>query len=217
MQDIFGGEYKKEAIERAKKAALDERLSLLSMLMEAILHDMKECVLHTDYLKELSAAIKGYESVKDAKELAEAMRKQAMLRGEQLQKKHRAMAVTEDEKRCQKYIIRFLSEQSIEILQNEGDAFLYLKERFGALMNRMQEETKQVLSKLHHLFAFVEAAFTDGNELLILVTQLTVNQYSAKFLARFGSEDYQRHQKELMISERESDMKQDIEDALNHR
>lgn len=217
VQDIFGGEYKKEAIERAKKAALDERLSLLSMLMEAILHDMKECVLHTDYLKELSAAIKGYESVKDAKELAEAMRKQAMLRGEQLQKKHRAMAVTEDEKRCQKYIIRFLSEQSIEILQNEGDAFSYLKERFGALMNRMQEETKQVLSKLHHLFAFVEAAFADGNELLILVTQLTVNQYSAKFLARFGSEDYQRHQKELMISERESDMKQDIEDALNHR
>ena len=46
--------------------------------------------------------------------------------------------------------------------------------------------------------------------MLVLVTELTVGAYSAKFIARFGSEDYQKYQKELMLTERQSDMLEEI-------
>ena len=65
------------------------------------------------------------------------------------------------------------------------------------------------------MFAFVEEAFaqkdgTSGNEMLILVTELTVNSYSSQFIATFGSPDYKRHNEELMLTERSDDIKAQI-------
>jgi hypothetical protein len=53
----------------------------------------------------------------------------------------------------------------------------------------------------------VEQAFQNGNEMLILVTELTVGKSSSAFIATFGSEDYRRHNEELMLSERQNDLK----------
>ena len=75
----------------------------------------------------------------------------------------------------------------------------------------MQQETQRTGGHLHALFSFAEQAFssgdTSGNEMLILVTELTVGKSSSAFIANFGSEDYRRHNEELMLSERQSDLK----------
>ncbi|MBO4290876.1 MAG: ATPase, partial [Lachnospiraceae bacterium] len=65
-------------------------------------------------------------------------------------------------------------------------------------------------AQLHHLFSFAEQAFAGGNEMLILVTELTVGKQSSAFIASFGSEDYQKHNEELMLSERQNDLKSRI-------
>ena len=64
--------------------------------------------------------------------------------------------------------------------------------------------------ELHALFVFAEEAFAQGNEMLILVTELTVNAASARFIASFGSPDYQKHNQELMLTERQDDIKAQI-------
>ncbi len=46
--------------------------------------------------------------------------------------------------------------------------------------------------------------------MLILMTELTVNSQSAQFIAVFGSEDYKKHNSELMLSERSEDIKAQI-------
>ena len=66
----------------------------------------------------------------------------------------------------------------------------------------------------YHLFAFVEAVFADGNEMLILVTELTVNTFSARFITMFGCEDYQKHNEKLMLSERQNDIKDELNELL---
>ena len=53
--------------------------------------------------------------------------------------------------------------------------------------------------------------FMDGNEVLVLVTELTVNAYSARFIGLYGSADYQRHNEELMLHERQDDIMKEIE------
>ena len=60
----------------------------------------------------------------------------------------------------------------------------------------------------------MENAFAEGNEMLILVTELTVNNDSARFISQFGSPAYERHNKELMLSERQNSLQDEIE-ALN--
>ena len=51
----------------------------------------------------------------------------------------------------------------------------------------------------------------DGNELVVLVTELTMNAYSARFIGLYGSADYQKHNEELMIHERQDDILNEIE------
>ena len=91
-----------------------------------------------------------------------------------------------------------------------NEAFACVKDMFDTKVKKMKEKTEKVSNELHCLFSFVEQAFADGNEMLILVTELTVQASGARFIARFGSEDYRRHSSELMISERQSDMQKEI-------
>ena len=52
------------------------------------------------------------------------------------------------------------------------------------------------------MFLFSEDAFGEGQELLIIVTELTANYNSARFISEFGCEAYFRHNKELLFYER---------------
>ena len=66
---------------------------------------------------------------------------------------------------------------------------------------------------LENTFSFCEQAFGEGQELLILVTELTANSHSAHFIARYGSEGYYRHNKALLVYERQEAILREL-DAL---
>ena len=78
----------------------------------------------------------------------------------------------------------------------------------------MKQDTGRVQTELHSLFVFAEKAFGEGNEMLVLVTELTVDSEGAQFIAALGSEDYSRHSGELMLSERRDNIQEQIA-ALN--
>ncbi len=50
-----------------------------------------------------------------------------------------------------------------------------------------------------------------SQEILILVTELTSNSQSARFISRFGNEAYFRHNKELLFYERQKELILEIE------
>ena len=59
---------------------------------------------------------------------------------------------------------------------------------------------------LSHAFQFCEEVFADGQEMLILVTELTISPHAAKFIARYGCPEYFAHNKELLFYERQQDI-----------
>jgi hypothetical protein len=119
-----------------------------------------------------------------------------------------------EDKRKNRAIIRFLEQRERQLrLENNddaGSAFGMLKSSFDAEVSKMKEENAAIQSRLHNLFTFSEVAFMDGNEVLVLVTELTVNAYSSRFIATYGSEDYKRHNEDLMLHERQDDIMNEI-------
>lgn len=221
--DILEGEPSVQAIARAKAAAFDERLSLLGMLLDRIQTDMKEVMEEAAFLSDVKAPLKalGQKSENATMEqMTELMKQQAEGRKKSMQSLMVANTLSEEEKRKSKKVIRFLEETAKELYSLETDkagsaeegkiAFAYIKEKYTATVNRLKDNTGKVQKRLHFLFAFAEEAFAEGNEMLILVTELTVGTASANFIATFGSEDYARHNKELMLSERNADLKAQI-------
>lgn len=219
IEEILEGQASVQAIARAKAAAFDERLSLLGMLLDRCLADMKEVVEQAAYLTEVRTLLL---AVKNAVANTETRTEQCIHMLEELKERkdkqmyglERSNALSKEDRRKFKRVLRFLTEVRKEVMTGAAtdglQAFGLLKLKFDAEVVRMKTDTERTSKELHNLFAFVEETFAQGNEMLILVTELTVNSAGSQFIASFGCEDYQKHNQELMLSERQEDMKKQI-------
>ena len=124
----------------------------------------------------------------------------------------KAGALSGTERKKKKRVLSFLqSEKKAYMLEDRAEAtFERTQVRYGEYVEAMKREMKSVSERLHALFGFLEDVFPEGNEMLIFVTELTVNDYSARFISMFGSEDYQRHNDALLISERRNELQEEI-------
>lgn len=226
MEELLQGTISESALERARKAGFDERLSLLGMLLDRVISDLRKNVETADYLQELMAPLKALKSLAESGEpdagerLSERLVQQMSGRRKLLDSLQKANSLSDADRRKHKQVIRFLTEIQKKLYvdgeKEAGKAFAQIKSAFDGEVARMKQENERAAEQLHNLFVFVERAFgaedSDGNEMLILVTELTVNTYSARFLAMFGSEDYKRHNSELMLSERQNDIQKELKE-----
>ena len=224
IEEILAGQATPQAIARAQAAPFDERLSLLGMLLDRVQSDMKDICEQAAYLSDLRATLKAVKALVEGgapvgdgsapvsvAQVIALLEKQAQGRRKLLESQQKAGSLSDADRNKHRKVIMFLTEGRGAIYAGDitegAAAFGLLRERFEACVAGMKKETEAVKLKLHSLFAFVEEAFAQGNEMLILVTELTVNAASAQFIASFGSPDYQRHNQELMLTERQDDIK----------
>ena len=223
IEEILEGQASVQAIARAKAASFDERLSLLGMLLDRVQSDMKDIMEQATFLSDLRMPLKHIKEKAEAllvEQVLSLLDVQAEGRRKLLYNLEKANSLSEADRRKHRRVLRFLEECHKELLvgavgaeeeSSQGSAaFAVIKGKYDRKVSRMKQETQRVQQELHALFAFAEEAFAEGNEMLVLVTELTVNSHSAQFIATFGSPDYQRHNEELMLSERQEDIRAQI-------
>lgn len=215
IEEILSGEYSDRAVEKAKAAAFDERLSLLGMLLDKVQGEMRETMRFADCLKELRAPLKALSGCADKDKLTKMLKMQKEAREKLLQSLQAAGALSDADGYKNKFMIRFLTEAEREVrtgdVSDGAAAYALIREKFGSNTVSLKKQTEEIRRRLHCLFTFVETAFEAGNEMLVLVTELTVHDDSARFIAAFGCPDYQRHNEELMLSERQNKFMDEIE------
>lgn len=209
VEEILAGEIPENAVERAKNAAFDERLSLLGMLLDKMMSEIRENMEQGAILSELVAPLKALQG-KSTEDTLTLLEKYVKNKENQLYSLEKAGAMSVVDRRKHKHILQFYSRAQKAVLDASGEAFAVIKKAFEEETTAMKKQTMQIKDRLHALFVFVEQAFAEGNEMLILVTELIVNTKSAEFIARFGCEDYQRYNEKLMLSERQEEMQRSI-------
>ncbi|MCD8039228.1 MAG: AAA family ATPase [Lachnospiraceae bacterium] len=219
VEDILDGANSAQEIERARIAKFDERLSLLGMLLDRLESEMRENLETADYLTELMKALNAiralYEKRKtetnDTGVICYIIEGQLQARYKLIESMSAAGTLSDADRKKNKAVIRFLEQQGRKLRQEENP-LAALKAAFERETASMKEENAKIQRRLHNVFTFSEAAFMDGNEVLVLVTELTINAYSARFIGLYGSPDYARHNEALMLHEREGDIMQEIND-----
>ena len=217
IEEILSGTPSVQAIARAKEAAFDERLSLLGMLLDKVQADMKEIMEQAAFLSDVKNPLKAIGQTAEEAQVGQVLNmleKQAEGRKKLLENLQSANSLSDADRKKHRSVVRFLEESRKEMAVSEfangAESYEFLKSKYGRLVAKMKQETEAVSRELHALFSFAEEAFAEGNEMLILVTELTVNTSSARFIATFGSPDYKKHSEELMLSERSNDIKAQI-------
>lgn len=215
--DLLNGKIGDSMLEKAGKAGLDERLSLMGILLNTISDEMKHILEQADALKEILPALK---KVKDSEDIEASLRTQIEARKTILATKSAAGSLTPQEKKRHRGIQMLLEEMLVALGEKNSAEDITdtnkNSEKLGTYYNdkvkALKEATNVVSNRLHHLFVFTEKAFgSESNEMLVLVTELTVGNTSARFISTFGSADYAKFNALLMVTDRKDALKEDIE------
>lgn len=217
VDKILEGKADAEIIDRAKAAKFDERLSLLGLIVDALIQDVREAELVEGELAELmkSLNIVKFDFTVDPEFENSLMR--------QIAEKQKAIAVgkkASNLSRDKEYVINAaaaaLEEERALLLEKKpadaGAAFKLVKADFDKRKKGLDKYVKKAGESLSNAFKFCEEAFAKGSqELLVLVTELTVSAYTARFIGRYGCKEYFDNNKDMMFFERQKEIKAEIE------
>ncbi|MBQ1985603.1 MAG: ATPase, partial [Clostridia bacterium] len=90
-------------------------------------------------------------------------------------------------------------------------AFKLLKTEFDKRTKALKKQAEGAGKQLSNVFIFCEEVFSEGQEMLILVTELTISYYGAHFISRYGCKEYFSHNKELLFYERQKEIIRELE------
>ena len=196
---ILAGEAPQEICERAAKAPFDERLSLMGLLQERVTADMRSIIRTEDVV---TALLKILREVKAGASLSEKIEE---YRG-RMQREERRGTLHPEKRREYERALTFLTAH-----EKKGSDFADIKADYDALVSGMKSDAAAASKELEAMFAFAEKVWDEGQEILIMITELTVNWYAARFISRYGSEAYYRHNEALMFYQRQTEIIKQIE------
>ena len=214
---ILDGKAGDEVKTRAKAARFDERLSLLGLLLDGVGEHLKAVCNEEDALRELLAALKAVrlELARPNADAEAALQKQIEDKHKRLEQGRRASTLSADQQYALHRTAAALEELRAMVIKERpetGDAaFKLLKADFDKRTKALKKQAEDAGKKLSNLFTFCEEVFPEGQELLILVTELTISTYGARFISRYGCKEYFAHNKELLFYERQKEIITELE------
>lgn len=216
--EILSGKASEEIKRRAKAAKFDERLALLSLILDGVNEGMRTVANEEEMLSALLACLKevraglsnsAADAVKLLGEKASSIRAKI--------EKGKASSSLSAEKRHTLNLTAAALEEEAALIERNGrptgaEAFALLKKDFDSRVAALKKNAEAAGKKLSNAFAFLEEVFGEGQELLILVTELTINAHSSRFISRYGCKEYFAHNKELLFYERRKELIEELGD-----
>ncbi len=200
IDGILAGTVSEEIKERASNAKFDERLSLISLLLDSLQEQISGTVREEDCLKTMIAEIKAMPEVN-----AEALRqKQAEWKQKTLQEdtpEHLMLALS-------------LSEGYEELSKAASQDPANVKKELGRRLESFKQKNQEAQSSLEHVFTFMEEAFEKGQEMVILVSELTIRPEISRYIYAHGCDKYYEYNDRLLFEDRKSALSERI-DNLN--
>lgn len=216
VPQILQGKGTEKILERARNAKFDERLALLGMLLDAVAANLRS-VMETDkQLSELAAIIRDFRMLCTGSKTPADVIRQLVKR---VQDSMNAAKISQSESHeavaRMRMNIHLLQEYESLVAESKTgeEAFKEIKKDFDKRVRALKKTAKDAGTEMENMFKFLEDAFGDGQEMLIAVTTLTVSPHAAEYIARYGSDAYFRHNKDLLFYERQKEIK-DVLDNL---
>ena len=213
VEDILAGSAPRAICDRAAAAKFDERLALLGLLLDQLTGEIQTLLTRRDALARALELLRPLRpQLTDA---APELVLQQLLRQERaaLEQGRRTGQLSQNQRRLRTLCLQTL-EPACLAAQGEPDgaaALARLKQALaGALTGLQADETAQV-QRLEHVFAFCQQAFGAGQELLLLVTELTVRPACARFISQCGCPSYFRHAGQLQFHSRQKELTERLE------
>lgn len=209
-EEILHGNWSEALCDQAGRAAFDERLSLVGLLLTKVRGSMRRLEDLEGQLELVMGRLRGIqEAIKE--QGAGALRQEMSQMEGELEQKQIQGLLERREKRIQQRALAMLEEIAGGLEKEEiQEPWEFVREKFAGLSDGYEEMEKECGRKLERAFDFLEAAFGSGQELVVFVTELNASPACLRFLKEYHCPRYFQYNKSLLFEDQEQQMREQI-------
>lgn len=214
INEILDGNADAAAKKRAAEAKFDERLSLISLIYESLSQSAAEVSeaegITREYMEALklfraSCAEEGCDPQKSLRSISDAVT-------EDLNRRREAGSLSSSYEMKKLRLVSLLSELELTIggISDGSEAFAAAKASFDGYVADFKKKAAETKRRLSAAFAFLEEVFGEGHEIMVFMTELTLNKSAVDFIGKYGCDEYFRYNKNMLFHERKNEILSEI-------
>ena len=222
INDIIEGNITADAISKAQSAKFDERLSIISMLMESLGTSAK-AVMTTDAalqntVKRLRVIKK--DSAKSSESVYEMLQAASTDFTDEIDKAKAANALSASRKAVLSNTVKFFKKYKEKLDEKDGlsmsnaKQFETVKASFKRDVATLKGKQTKTSDALEHAFEFISKAWGSEQEMTLFTTELTVNKALADFIATYGCKSYFDNNSSMLVYNEDEKLSSEIEDFM---
>lgn len=204
VEDIFAGKLSDKTKEGIVKAPMDERLALTGFLSDKIKTEIGNIIRDKALLSSVKEDVVTVLNKSDDRILYI----DSLIGKEEksLKTKKSAGSLTQKEKTFAKKRIAFFKDLKKAVSDNEDIKLIY-----NSRLNEYKADVSKELERVDNLFESMAEIFTENsNEMLVLVTELTLDENASSFFTDYESSSYEKYNSLLLVGERREDLRKEI-------
>ena len=216
VEDILRGTWQAITVSELRAAPFDEKLSVMGLVLSRLSEEARILRQQDALTTALHGTLKTFKAALEQTPPRQVL--EQLIQGRQA-----AMKMAKEAGQLDK-AARDLKTREINALQAyrtalvDGDvadeaAFEAVKGWFGEQVALRKELAQQTASMFDNAFAFLEKTFSQGQELVMFVTEITAGADTSWFVENFGCEAYFRHNKELLFDQTQQRIRDSILEA----
>ena len=216
VEDILRGTWQAITVSELRAAPFDEKLSVMGLVLSRLSEEARVLRQQDALTTALHGTLKTFKAALEQTPPRQVL--EQLIQGRQA-----AMKMAKEAGQLDK-AARDLKTREINALQAyrtalvDGDvadeaAFEVVKGWFGEQIALRKELAQQTASMFDNAFAFLEKTFSQGQELVMFVTEITAGADTSWFVENFGCEAYFRHNKELLFDQTQRRIRDSILEA----
>lgn len=221
IDEILQGTIRPGTLNKLKFAPFDEHLEVVGLLLTRMAENFRKNYELDCQVADLFETLKRFKKRLD-QPAYEAMTGEQIL-SELLEKEKRdverkAQAGQNEKELRRRYRKVFLQiEEYVKLLAENRDCsregqFTVVQEAFAKEADALERDTASVAEQLEYAFDFMEAAFGESQEMVVFITELSVNANAVWFLQENECPRYYMYNKSLLFEDQQAAIKRQLND-----
>lgn len=204
VSSIFEGNISESVRKSMAAAPVDERLALVGLLCDLLRSEHKGIMSEYETVTYIKPTVN--EAVTSDGGFIEVLADKIGRIKSEYDTRSAASSLSSSKKYFYKKSLAMLSE-----LSKESDTAEKVKEKFNDIVTQLSEKVETVKKKGDNLFGCMAEIYgEESNEMLLIVSELTLDKACSLFFATFGSESYAKYCNIFKISDRAKSLQDEI-------
>lgn len=209
VEAILSGDFSESLCDRIARAGFDEKISVTGLILSALSGGFRSLFTEEAVMEMVMNGLKKFQKAGEGSLQPVAVLEEAGAElDREYQDKLQAELLNRQMERIYKTAVKRLEDIARKVkLERENQDFQSVwqtaREEFMEFSDAYEEESRLWEEKLEHGFDFMEAAFGNGQEMVLFLTELNSNDYCIHFLKEHPCERYYQYNKNLMFDRQE--------------